>query len=189
MNLALAQHNMSVQEYLDGEPLSDIRHEYLAGQVYAMAGAGERHNRITLNIAFHLRTITRGTPCGVYVNDMKLRVIKHDSFYYPDVMTTCHPRDTQSLYKEYPSLVVEVLSPSTEVIDRREKLIAYRNLASMRHYLIVWQEEKRVEWHSRNAQDGWGVTVLDGSGHMDIALNDLHIQLSPLDVYEDVKWL
>ncbi len=189
MNLAITPYAVSVQDYLAGEPHGLVRHEYVSGQVYAMAGASERHNRIAGNLFFHLRAATRGTPCAVFIHDMKLRILHQDSFYYPDVMTTCHPRDTQSLYKEYPSLVVEVLSPSTEVIDRREKLIAYRNLASMRHYLIVWQEEKRVEWHSRNAQDGWGVTVLDGSGHMDIALNDLHIQLSPLDVYEDVKWL
>ena len=186
MNLALAQHNISVQEYLDGEPLSDIRHEYLAGQVYAMAGAGERHNRITLNIAFHLRATARGTPCGVYVNDMKLRVVQHDSFYYPDVMVACDPQDTHSLYKQFPCLVAEVLSPSTEAIDRREKLIVYRTLPSMRHYLLVSQDQRRVEWHSRDEQDRWGLAVLEGSGSIDLACHHLRQTLSMDDIYEDV---
>jgi len=187
MNFALKPYAISVQDYLDGEPQSLVRHEYLSGQVHAMAGSSARHNRICLNIAFHLRAATRCTPCAVFISDMKLYIAHQDSFYYPDVMTTCHPLDTQSLYKEHPGLVAEVLSPSTDVIDRREKLIAYRSLPSMCHYLIVWQDECRIEWHNRDTQDRWGVTVLEGTGKMDIALHDLLIPLSLADVYEDIN--
>ncbi|HYN79752.1 MAG TPA: Uma2 family endonuclease, partial [Lamprocystis sp. (in: g-proteobacteria)] len=136
---------ISVEEYLQGEPASPIRHEYIAGQVFAMAGAGEAHNRIAGNLFFHLRAATRGTPCGVFINDMKVRVTTHDAFYYPDVLLTCDPRDRESLYKEAPCLIAEVLSPSTEVIDRREKLIAYRTLEALRYYLLVAQDRRRVE--------------------------------------------
>ena len=122
MSLATPENNaISHQEYLAGEQCSNIRHEYLAGQVFAMAGAGEKHNRISLNIAFHLRAAARGKPCGVFISDMKLRVEPSDAYYYPDVMVTCDPTDNESLYKRSPCLIVEVLSPTTESIDRREK--------------------------------------------------------------------
>jgi len=80
---------IDVDEYLVGEQQSDIRHEYIAGQVFAMAGASETHNRLSLNLAFHLRAGARGTPCGVFIGDMKVRVAAHDAFYYPDVLQTC----------------------------------------------------------------------------------------------------
>ena len=155
MNLAVLQHTVSIQEYLEDEPTGDIRHEYIAGQVYAMAGAGEKHNRISLNIAFHLRAATRGKSCGVFINDMKVRVEHHDSFYYPDVLVTCDPQDTQPFYKKFPCLIVEVLSPSTETIDRREKWVAYRTLPSLHHYLLVSQDNRRLEWHSRDTTGRW----------------------------------
>ena len=186
MNLAVVEHNISVQEYLDGEPQSKIRHEYLAGRVYAMAGASEKHNRIVGNLFFHLRAVTRGTTCGIYVSDMKLRIVERDSFYYPDVLITCDPEDTQPFYKQFPCLVVEVLSPSTEAIDRREKLMAYRTLPSMRHYLLVSQDQRRVEWHSRDEQDRWTLAVFEGSGSIDIACHELRKTITMDEIYEDV---
>lgn len=186
MNLALIQRRVSVQEYLDGEQTSDVRHEYLAGQVHAMAGAGEKHNRIALNIAFHLRAATRGKPCGVFINDMKLRVEHADSFYYPDVLVTCDPHDTEPFYKQFPCLLVEVLSPSTEAIDRREKLAAYRALPSMHHYLLVSQDQRHVEWHHRDVHDRWIMAVLDGEGLIDLACHALQVSVSMTEIYEDV---
>jgi Uma2 family endonuclease len=186
MNLALIQPRVSVQEYLDGEKTSDVRHEYLAGQVHAMAGAGESHNRIALNIAFHLRAATRGKPCGVFINDMKLRVAHADSFYYPDVLVTCDPQDTEPFYKQFPCLIVEVLSPSTEAIDRREKLAAYRALPSMHHYLLVSQDQRHVEWHHRDVHDRWIMAAMDGEGLIDLACHALQVSVSMNEIYEDV---
>ena len=187
MNLAVVQNDISIREYLDGEPQSSLRHEYLAGQVYAMAGAGERHNRISLNIAFHLRAATRGKPCGVFINDMKLRVEHNDSFYYPDVLVTCEPQDSEPFYKRMPCLIVEVLSPSTEAIDRREKLIAYRTLPSLRHYLLVSSEQRRVEWHSRDDAGRWLLALLENSDALEIACPGLQVRFTLDEVYEDVK--
>ncbi len=112
---------VDIDAYLQGELSSDTRHEYVAGQVFAMAGAGEAHNRIAGNLFFHLRSATRGTPCGVFISDMKVRVKAHEAFDYPDVLLTCDPDDRESLYKTAPCLIAEVLSPSTEVIERRAK--------------------------------------------------------------------
>jgi Uma2 family endonuclease len=171
---------LSHREYLEGEQRSVIRHEYLAGQVFAMAGAGENHNRISLNIAFHLCAATRGKPCGVFISNMKLRVEQNDAYYYPDVMLTCDPADTESLYKRSPCLVVEVLLPSTEAIDRREKLIAYRNLHSLRYYLLVAQEKRQVECYMRDAENRWQLTVCDNEseGTLKIVCDDLKVNFS-----------
>lgn len=177
--------NLSVDDYLQGEQASDIRHEYVAGQVFAMAGAGENHNRISLNLAFHLRAATRGTPCGVFISDMKVRVAAHDAFYYPDVLLSCDPHDREPLYKSTPCLIAEVLSPSTEVIDRREKLIAYRALESLRYYLLIAQDDYRVELYSRAADGGWRHDILM-DGALEFHCGGLRIGCSLADLYEDV---
>jgi len=186
MNLAVRHHYIPVEEYLAGEPKSAIRHEYIAGTVYAMAGAGERHNRISLNIAFHLRAASRGKPCGVFINDMKLRINDSDSFYYPDVMVTCDPTDTQPLFKTLPCLLVEVLSPSTETIDRRERMLAYRKLPTLCHYLLVSQDQRWVQWHQRNDQGQWEVFDLSQQGLLRLGCPGIVAQLTLDDIYEDV---
>jgi Uma2 family endonuclease len=187
MNLAAKQQVISIDEYLEGELISDVRHEYLAGEVYAMAGAGEKHNRISLNIAFHLRAASRGKACGVFIHDMKLRMDASDSFYYPDVLVTCDPADTQSLFKKMPCLLVEVLSPSTEAIDRREKLLAYRKLPSLRHYLLVSQEQRSVQWHQRDEAGQWLISDLEGSGTLVLDCPAMAVTVTLDDIYEDVN--
>ena len=185
MNVPARQSQISIEDYLRGEQSSDIRHEYVAGQVFAMAGAGEAHNRIAGNLFFHLRAATRGTPCGVFISDMKVRVEAHDSFYYPDVMLGCDPADSEPLYKRAPCLIAEVLSPSTEIIDRREKLIAYRALASLRYYLLVSQDRRLVEIYRRDADGGWRYEIVeDGALNFDCA--DLELGFTIADLYEDV---
>ncbi len=187
MNLAVRQSVMSTDEYLEGELHSDTRHEYLAGEVYAMAGAGEKHNRVAGNLFFHLRAASRGKPCGVFISDMKLRIDASDAFYYPDVLVTCDPTDTQPLFKTLPCLLVEVLSPSTEAIDRREKLHAYRKLPTLRHYLLVSQEQRSVQWHQRDEAGQWLVSDIDGSGTLDLVCPGMAVAVTLDDIYEDVK--
>jgi Uma2 family endonuclease len=175
-----------VEDYLEGEQWSDIRHEYVAGEVYAMAGAGERHNRIAGNVFFHLRSATRGTHCGAFMSDMKVRVATADAFYYPDAFLTCDPGDDAPLYKAAPCLIAEVLSPTTEVIDRREKLIAYRTLEALRYYLLVAQDVKRVEVYERQDDGGWVHTIYEGDGELELSCGGLSVRFSLADVYEDV---
>ncbi len=189
MNLAAHEHlTIPVQEYLEGEQGSDIRHEYLAGQVFAMAGAGEKHNRIAGNLFFHLRAAARGKECGVFISDMKVRVEHNDAYYYPDVMVTCDPQDTESLHKRLPCLIVEVLSPATEAIDRREKFIAYRTLPSLRYYLLAAQDVRRVELYQRTEKNvQWLYQVLEGTGDIDIVCDGFHAAFTLDDIYEDVR--
>lgn len=187
MNLAARQPVMSTEEYLDGETHSVVRHEYLAGEVYAMAGAGERHNRIAGNFFFHLRAASRGKACGVFISDMKLRIEASDSFYYPDVLVSCDPTDTHPLFKSLPCLLVEVLSPSTEVIDRREKLLAYRKLLTLQHYVLVSQEQRWVQWHQRDEGGQWFLSEFEGGGFLDLTCPGLALSLSLDEIYEDVS--
>jgi Uma2 family endonuclease len=185
MNLPAQTLAVSVADYLHGEQESQIRQEYVAGRVFAMAGAGEAHNRIAGNLFFHLRAATRGTPCGVFISDMKVRVAAHDAFYYPDVLLTCDPTDREPLYKTAPCLIAEVLSPSTEVIDRREKLLAYRALTTLRYYLLVAQDRRLVELYRREADGGWRYEVSE-DGELASDCGGLSLRMTLADIYEDV---
>lgn len=136
-----------------------------------MAGAGEAHHRISGNLFFHLRAVTCGTRCGVFVSDMKVFVRSHDAFYFPDVLLTCDPNDRESLYKTEPCLIAEVLSPATELTDRREKLIA--------------QDCQRVERYQRAANGTWWYETIE-EGVVSIDCGDLQLRVSMADLYGDV---
>ena len=176
---------LAVDDYLGGEQDSPIRHEYVAGQTYAMAGAGVAHNRIAGNLFFHLRSATRGTPCAVFISDMKVRVAAHEAFYYPDVLLCCEPGEREALYQTAPCLIAEVLSPSTEAIDQREKLIAYRTLPSLRYYLLLEQHRRRVEVYAQDADGGWRHTVHE-DGALAFACGGLALGMTLAELYEDV---
>ncbi|NEV64462.1 Uma2 family endonuclease [Thiorhodococcus minor] len=187
MSLAAQEPYLDPEEYLIAEQASDIRHEYVAGQLFAMPGAGEAHNRIAGNLFFHIRSVTRGTPCGAFVADMKVRIETHDAFYYPDVVLTCDRDDRESLYKQAPCLIAEVLSPSTEAIDRREKLIAYRTLPALRYYMLVSQERRQAELYSLGSGGAWRHQVVEEEGELRLECGGLEIGFSLADVYEDVE--
>lgn len=122
---------ISFPDYLKAEESSQIRHEYLNGQIFAMTGRSREHNLITLNIDTQLRNHLRGKSCQVFVSDMKVRIEKDDVSYYADVVVTCNPQDKENFFLTKPCLIVEVLSPSTENIDRREKLMAYKKIEDL----------------------------------------------------------
>jgi len=155
---------LSENDYLALEARSPVRHEYVAGDVYAMTGASLRHNVIVGNVFALLRAHLRGTPCRAFVADAKLRIAKAGAYYYPDVMVTCDPRhltvgaDDQVV--EAPKLVVEVLSAWTEGTDRREKLMAYRGIPSLQEYVLIAQDEAKIEIHRRQGDFGWQIVTL-----------------------------
>jgi Uma2 family endonuclease len=113
------------------EEASPTKHEYVAGQVYALTGSTARHNRIAGNIFAQLWNAAGDGPCRVYSSDMRLR-IGENAAYYPDLQVVRDPAETEQLYTSSPCLVVEVLSPSTQSIDLREKLMVYQSIKSLR---------------------------------------------------------
>lgn len=173
---------LSVGEYLRVEEAGPVKHEYVAGQMFALAGATKRHNQITLNIAARLHAAVRGSDCRVYVADVKLRAAE-ELLYYPDVMVACGPAGEDPLIEDSPCLVIEVTSPSTEMIDRREKVLAYRRVASLQAYVIVHQDAPRVERHWRDESGSWRYVELAGEGR--VALPCPKLELSLEDIYED----
>jgi Uma2 family endonuclease len=145
---------MTVAEFLRFEELSEIRHEYVAGELYAMSGVTRRHNRISMNVAVSLRAACGDGPCETLAIDVMLRVAD-DTIYYPDVMVACDGGDEASRVVTDACLVVEVTSPSTRRTDRREKLAAYRRCPSVQAYLVVEQGERLVERHWRDGAGAW----------------------------------
>ena len=177
---------ISVEKYLKFELESDIRHEYVDGEIFAMSGASEEHNLIAGNIFAVLRPHLRGTPCRAFVSDMKVKVKlqKADIFYYPDLLVTCDPNDKEKYFKTCPTLIVEVLSNSTKTIDKREKRINYQTLESLQEYVLVSQDEIKIEVYRKDAQENWSIQTL-GKGD-DLKLNSIGLTLTMADIYEDV---
>ncbi|NCJ05918.1 Uma2 family endonuclease [Synechococcales cyanobacterium C] len=154
--IASPQSNLSTTDYLELEAESPTKHEYIDGMAYAMAGATDEHVTIALNLATLLRSHVRGSNCRVYMADMKVHVEARNRFYYPDVMVTCDPRDRNTpLYKCFPKLIVEVLSDSTEALDRGDKFIDYQALESLEEYILISTRHQRVEGFRRNAAGLW----------------------------------
>lgn len=179
---------ISVLDYLDGEKTSPIRHEYLGGQIFAMSGGSEEHNRIALNIASVLKFRLRGSGCKTFMSDMKVNMPiarnTADLFYYPDVMVTCDSQDTERYYKTRPCLIVEVLSPSTESLDRREKRLNYQSLPSLQEYVIVSQTEMKVEVYRLNANETWSLEILEAEDIL--TLNSVSLSLTMAEIYDEV---
>lgn len=155
---------LSEDAYLEQETASPIRHEYIAGTICAMTSGTLRHNLIALNVASLLREHLRGTPCRVFMSDAKLRVAKQNAYYYPDVMVSCttalQTLTGAEIVVDAPVLVVEVTSPSSEGIDRREKLLAYRTLPSLKEYVLIAQDRAEIEIHTRLSDTAWEITTL-----------------------------
>lgn len=152
--------HLTPNEYLQLEPNSPIKHEYIDGQVYAMAGASDAHVTVTGNLFALLRNHVRGGSYRVYIADMKARIESLNRFYYPDVMVTCDPRDRETpTYKRYPTLIVEVLSNSTEAFDRGDKFTDYMTLASLQEYVLVNTRQQRLDCFRRNTEGLWVLQV------------------------------
>ena len=182
---AAGQIEISEQDYLDGEELAQIKHEYVAGQVFAMAGTSKNHGRIVGNLHAALHGRLRGGPCEAFVADLKVRIRRGPAYYYPDLVVTCDPRDkaadSPTHFLEHPSCIIEVLSPTTERTDRLEKLMAYRHIPELSEYVLVDQERRWVEIY-RRTDKGW-LHVALGPGD-DLALESVGVSLTLEQVYE-----
>jgi Uma2 family endonuclease len=176
-------------DYLRLEETATVKHELVGGEIYAMAGASERHNRIAGNIFFHLRSATRGKPCRAFMADMKLRLATSATYYYPDAMLVCDPADDHPIYKQSPCFIAEVLSPATASVDVREKWAAYRGLPSLRYYLLVDSERLWAKVFFRDAHDAWFEQELSADDRIDVACDATRLTLTLDDLYEDTGLL
>lgn len=138
-------HGVTFEQWLEHEETSDVRHELVDGELYAMAGAKRRHNLLMTELSFHLRGAAKEHGCRVYTAEMRLRVSDLRG-YYPDVMVVCEPPEDEDFETE-PCLVVEILSRSTARIDRTEKLEAYLTLPSLQAYVVVAPDRPALAVH------------------------------------------
>lgn len=189
MSHAQAHHPLSEDEYLRQEAGAEIKHEFVSGEAYAMAGASERHNRIAGNVFYHLRNTTRGKTCRALMADMKLRIAASATFYYPDVMLVCDPTDDHPIYKQAPCLIAEVLPPATATTDMREKWQAYRALPSLRYYLLVDSERLWTRVFFRKEGGGWFEQELSREDMLDVQCDGVRLDLTLDDLYEDTGLL
>jgi Uma2 family endonuclease len=185
MGHAAVQLPMSADEFLAWDTTQTIKHEFVRGEVFAMAGAHEAHVTATMNVAMALRQHLKGSPCRTFATDMKLRVEAADAFYYPDVMVTCSAADAADpLIKREPTLVVEVLSPSTAAYDRGEKFAAYRLLPSLQEYLLVDPAARRCDLYRRGADGLW--VLHPGAPEQGVHFASVELELDGARLWDEV---
>ncbi|QYX33411.1 Uma2 family endonuclease [Sphaerospermopsis torques-reginae] len=185
----IANHDVYItpEQYLALEEKSPVKHEYINGYIYAMAGASDPHVTVTLNSAFLIRNHIRGSGCRVFATDMKTRIETINRFYYPDVMVTCDERDKAlSNYKKFPCLIIEILSDSTEAFDRGDKFKDYQNIETLQEYVLIDVKKPQVDCFRRNDQDLW---VLQSYTQSSFELQSLNFQGNMDDLYEYVSFL
>jgi Uma2 family endonuclease len=176
---------LTVEEYLEMEKHQEIRHEFINGHIFAMVGATMAHNKIAANICASLHAQVRGTGCSVFVSDMKVQL--EGRFYYPDVVVSCEKFDARKLFVTEPVLIVEVLSDSTVETDKREKLIAYQQVASLQCYLLIAQKERLVKAYLKDEGGNWLVATFQDDQCIDVpALPCSDIRLPLGVIYEGV---
>ncbi len=183
-----AQTHLTPEEYLAFERKATTKHEYLNGQIVAMSGASFAHNFITVNIATSLNVQLMEGECRVATSDMRVKVTEIDSYFYPDVVVVCgEPRAEDDTFDTLlnPTLIVEVLSPSTEGYDRGEKFEHYQQIVSLKDYILISQDEARVEHYYRQESE-WLQTEFQGLGDV-LSLFSIGCELRLSDIYRRVE--
>lgn len=177
------------EEYLDIERLSPIKHEYIDGQILAMAGASKAHVIITGNLSALILNHLRGTGCIPYATDMKVRLPASRLFYYPDLAVTCNEEDKNSNedFILHPKLLIEVLSDSTEAFDRGDKFADYKAISEFEEYLLVHQNQVLGERFQRRSDNLWVPTIYRSRDTIELtsigfscSISDLYTNLSQL---------
>jgi len=184
----LAESLITPADYLARERRSEVRSEYLNGRVYAMSGASREHNRITINLSAMLHSRLKGKPCEPFSGDLRVKVSPTGLYTYPDVIVACGESRFEDEHVDTlldPTVIIEVLSDSTEAYDRGEKFAHYRALESLTDYLLVAQDRPRIEHFVRQPDSRWLYSVLDGlDEQVEIATLDCVLPLA--EVYERV---
>ncbi len=181
---------LNAAEYVARENEAEFKSEFFNGEIYAMAGATPTHVRISGNVYHAIRTQLRGKPCEPFNSDLRVRVDETGAFVYPDVTVACPPLtfaqdDANALTN--PVVIVEVLSPSTEANDRGAKWRHYQHLPSLRDYVLVAQNQKRIEHYERLDDGSWRYLVAENDGA--ISLSSIECELKLDEVYERVEFV
>lgn len=177
--------SITIAEYLEGEEVSEVKHEYLGGTVHAMSGGTNRHNVIASNALGSLFSSLRGKSCRPFNSDTKVRIEypDHTRFYYPDAMVVCHPNPLSDHFQEHPAVVIEVLSESTRRSDLREKRDAYLTIPSLKVLMLVEPDSASVIVHRRKPEGGFAIEQHEGLEAV-IPLDEIGAALPLAELYE-----
>jgi len=185
------QHKWTAAEYLAFEDASDTKHELIDGQIYDMSGASDNHIFITLNAAANLRPQLQGRDCRLFNSDLRVQVEATGLFTYPDLTIVCGPQERSSASKNAmllnPTVIIEVLSPSTELYDRGAKFTNYRTISSLQHYVLIAQDHAHIEIYTRQANGSWNFTEAVGLDAV-IALEHIGCTLALGEVYAQITF-
>jgi Uma2 family endonuclease len=192
-SVCLGKHRMKlpgaipISEYLAGEELSGVKHEYLGGTVHAMAGATNQHNAIAVNALVFLVAALRGKPCRPFNSDTKVRIEypDHTRFYYPDALVVCHQNPPSDHFQDHPVVVVEVLSDGTRRTDLGEKRDAYLTISTLKVLILAESNSAEALVHRRKPEGGFAVEVYAGLEAV-IPLPEIDSSLSLAELYEQV---
>jgi Uma2 family endonuclease len=187
MDSQAPQHYLSEDEYLAGELLSEIKHEYIDGVAYPMAGASANHGRIIANLVAKLQPHLANTPCEPFASDLKVKVGRN--YFYPDVLVDCHNEDGDAYYTESPVIIVEVISKSTRRTDRALKRLAYQGIASLQEYVLIEQDIVEIEICRRD--NHWqsevyflGDNIHFAAIHLTIPVEEIYARVANADMAE-----
>jgi len=175
---------MSPEEYLAWESTQEERYEYWDGKIVAISGATRNHNRVCINF-FKLLDDRLNLPYEIYILAVKLRVEGGRNYFYPDVMVTCDDRDNDPQLVQFPCLIIEVLSPSTEAVDRGIKFAKYRQFSTLQEYVLVQVEQPGVEMFRRNQQGQWVLSEYNLGDSLQ--LESVNVEIAIADLYRQVQ--
>lgn len=185
MSVAKKAKALTVESYLQEELKSELKHELIAGEIYAMAGGSANHERIAGNFYSELRQHLKNTPCEPFGSDMKVRI--RDNFYYPDVLVDCNFDESEPYFTQSPVILVEVISRSTRKMDEKTKLLEYLNIPTLQEYVLIEQDVADVTVYRKN--DDWrsthyflGEQIHFASIDFTIAVEDIYLRVKNEDV-------
>jgi len=181
---------MTEADYLAFERQSEVKHQFIDGEIYAMSGASEHHNLVVGNIIASVRPQIRGKKCKIYPSDMKVRTPATGSYTYPDVTVVCGESQFDDKQKDVllnPTLIIEVLSPSTEGFDRGLKFQRYREIDSLQEYILIAQDSPHIERFLRQENGQWLLSEVDGLD-ASLELTSIGCTLKLAEVYEQVSF-
>jgi Uma2 family endonuclease len=181
---------LTMEAYLAAEQDCEIKHEYIDGELFAMAGASDNHNKIATNLLFSLMNYIRANqlPCFAYINDMKVKITQRKAFY-PDVMVVCQKDNENDYYKTQPTLIIEVLSKSTRQRDKMLKRLSYQVIPALEEYVLVEQDFCEIEVFRK--KDGWqsrcyylGENITFDAIDLTVAVADVYYQVNNADMQQ-----
>ncbi len=185
MNLKYANNQITEEDYLQGELIAEFKHEFIDGEVYAMAGASGNHNLLAGNLFAEFKNQLKGTPCKTFIADMKVKVA--NDFFYPDVMVVCEQDNEFEYYQQSPVIIVEVLSNSTRRFDKTTKRLKYQTIPTLEEYVLIEQSIGEIQIFRK--KDHWqsfyyylGDTITFDSIGLTVLVEDIYYQVNNDDV-------